>query len=283
MNMHDLKLGDHLWVQRVGFTHHGIYVGGRKAVIHYSGEVFNPSNASICRVTLDEFAKGAEVEVVRYCRCFPARETIERAESRLGEKLYSVTGNNCEHFARWCKTGEHASEQVKDAASVVGGGVGATAATTVGLSTVASGGVVAGLSGSGLMSGLASVGGAVGGGAVAGVVALAAAPAAATTFAMNSVLAHDESATEEENEARKAGRVATVGGAVAGGAGSVAAIAGAGSVAGLSGAGITSGLAAIGGTVGGGMVAGTVMTVAAPAAVAAAAGYGLYKAWKWLS
>ena len=72
-------------------------------------------------------------------------------------------------------------------------------------------------------------------------------------------------------------------GAVAGSAGSVAAISTAGSVAGLSGAGITSGLAAIGGTVGGGMAAGTALTVAAPAVAAAGVGYGLYKAWKWLS
>ena len=42
--------------------------------------------------------------------------------------------------------------------------------------------------------------------------------------------------------------------------------------------GISSGLAAIGGLVGGGMVAGTVAVAAAPAVVAAAAGFGAYVA-----
>jgi hypothetical protein len=39
-------------------------------------------------------------------------ETIERAFSRLGEKGYDFTTNNCDHFATWCKTGEHRSLQV---------------------------------------------------------------------------------------------------------------------------------------------------------------------------
>lgn len=282
------KPGDHLKVSRGIFahpriyTHHGIYVGGWLPVIHYPGEVFSDTKSPICRVSFEAFAADGDVEVVRYGDCLPAEETIRRAESRLGEREYSVVTNNCEHFARWCKTGQDASEQVKDVVSTVGGGVGATAAATAGLATVASGGVVAGVSGAGIMSGLAAVGGAVGAGAVGGVVALGAAPAAASVAAMTSVLKHDNNATAEENEAREAGRIATKAGAAAGLAGSVGAISVAGSVAGLSGAGITSGLAAIGGTVGCGMMAGTVMTVAAPAVAAAGLGYGIYNAWKWL-
>jgi len=38
-------------------------------------------------------------------------EVIERARSRVGEKKYSLLTNNCEHFAVWCKTGLHESEQ----------------------------------------------------------------------------------------------------------------------------------------------------------------------------
>jgi len=52
--------------------------------------------------------------------------------------------------------------------------------------------------------------------------------------------------------------------------------------AGLSAAGITTGLGAIGGAVGGGMVAGVAISVAAPAVVAAVAGWGIYKIGKWL-
>ena len=32
--------------------------------------------------------------------------------SRIGEQRYNLLFNNCEHFATWCKTGRHRSEQV---------------------------------------------------------------------------------------------------------------------------------------------------------------------------
>jgi hypothetical protein len=32
--------------------------------------------------------------------------------SRLGESGYNLFGNNCEHFATWCKTGQWESQQV---------------------------------------------------------------------------------------------------------------------------------------------------------------------------
>lgn len=31
---------------------------------------------------------------------------------RLGEERYNLMLNNCEHFAVWCKTGQHRSSQV---------------------------------------------------------------------------------------------------------------------------------------------------------------------------
>ncbi len=64
-------------------------------------------------------------------------------------------------------------------------------------------------------------------------------------------------------------------GYLAGVAGDIAAISSMGAVSGISGAGITSGLAALGGLIGGGMVAGIVVTVAAPAVIAVAAGTGV--------
>jgi len=44
--------------------------------------------------------------------CFSNEETLQRAFSQLGKRGYSLIGNNCEHWARWCRTGEHYSEQV---------------------------------------------------------------------------------------------------------------------------------------------------------------------------
>ena len=32
--------------------------------------------------------------------------------SRVGERRYSLSGNNCEHFANWCATGIAVSQQV---------------------------------------------------------------------------------------------------------------------------------------------------------------------------
>lgn len=67
-------------------------------------------------------------------------------------------------------------------------------------------------------------------------------------------------------------------GALAGTAGSLAAVSTAGTVTGLGATGITSGLAAVGTIAGGGMATGLAVTCAAPLALGAAA-YGLYS---WL-
>lgn len=39
-------------------------------------------------------------------------KTILRALSRIGESDYTIFGNNCEHFAFWCKLGVKVSFQV---------------------------------------------------------------------------------------------------------------------------------------------------------------------------
>ncbi|SDB13767.1 lecithin retinol acyltransferase family protein [Butyrivibrio sp. INlla16] len=45
---------------------------------------------------------------------YSAKETVERAKSRIGETKYNLALNNCEHFALWCKTGLKESSQVED-------------------------------------------------------------------------------------------------------------------------------------------------------------------------
>jgi len=37
---------------------------------------------------------------------------VERAAARIGERRYSLSGNNCEHFVNWCATGVAISHQV---------------------------------------------------------------------------------------------------------------------------------------------------------------------------
>lgn len=118
--MADFTSGDHLKVSRGVYAHHGIYVGDG-VVIHYSGEVFQKSEATIRRDPLERFVGGGTAEVVAYAASNDCEEVVRRAVSRLGENGYSLFGNNCEHFARWCKTGEHASDQVHDVAAGTAG------------------------------------------------------------------------------------------------------------------------------------------------------------------
>lgn len=276
-----MRRGDHIKVKRGIYDHHGIFIGADQ-VIHYTGELAAKANAVVRLDSLESFLDGGIPELVPYGECFPDERVINRAQSRIGENLYDLFQNNCEHFARWCKTGVSESVQVRDVKAGTTGtvGVGAAAAGSVGV--VSATGAVAGLSGAGIMSGLGTVGGVIGGGAIGGLGILAVAPLAVTSVAMNQVLRDDASLPSAERDARQVGRTATMVGGVAGIGGSVAAISAAG-VSGLSAVGITSGLAAIGSTVGGGMVAGVAVTVAAPAAAAAAIGYGAYRFIKWLS
>jgi len=215
--------------------------------------------------------------VVKYGKCLPIAETIDIARSRIGEADYNLVFNNCEHFARYCKTQEHKSEQVSDAVSGTGATIGTGAAVAGSVTAVSAAGSAAGLSGAGVMAGLAAIGP---GGVVGGIATLAAVPAVVTNVAVSKTLADDETLPEDERNLRSAGRVAAKVGTAAGAVGTVGAISAAGTTSGLSAAGITSGLAAIGAIVGGGMVAGVAISVAAPAGVAAGAGWGLYKIGK---
>lgn len=114
--------GDHLYVSRGAYFHHGIDCGDG-TVIHYrEGE-------AITRSSLPFFALGETVRVKPYVTADPADPAdvvVDRAESRLGERDYHLVFNNCEHFVSWCKTGQHRSDQVNTvvAATVAGGLVG---------------------------------------------------------------------------------------------------------------------------------------------------------------
>ena len=106
-------IGAHLVTPRLGYTHHGIYVGAHR-VVHYAGW----SRAALtCRpveeVSLEDFAGGREVRVradspVRYA----PTDIADRARSRLGEDRYRIASNNCEHFCHWCLSGENRSAQI---------------------------------------------------------------------------------------------------------------------------------------------------------------------------
>ena len=102
---------DHLEVPRRHglFTHHGIDLGDG-SVAHYL------EGREILRSPVDEFSRGEPLSVVPYPEgsCSPVGVTLRRAMGRIGEQRYNLLFNNCEHFAHWCKTGRHRSEQVEN-------------------------------------------------------------------------------------------------------------------------------------------------------------------------
>jgi hypothetical protein len=276
-----LHLGAHLVSSRTGYTHHGIYVG-KARVIHYSGFSDGMNTGPVEETGLEVFSAGKGYYVKKHAsRKFSELESVKRAKTRVGENLYSLLSNNCEHFVNWAIDGDHCSGQV-DKGTVAGSGMGSAIVGGVGRGVIASAGTVAGLSGSGVMSGLATAGSLVGGGAVAGIGVLGGSGGLAAANLLNkTILKDDASLGTDERDSRSVGRKGTYAGAAVGTAGGIAAVSAMGTTAGLSAAGITSGLAAIGGTVGGGMAAGASVVVAAPVAAAAAIGYGIYKAVKW--
>ena len=106
-----MAAADHLQVPRQHglFNHHGIDLGDG-TVAHYL------EGREILRRSQSEFSRGLTITTVDYPAesCSPTEETLQRARGRLGEQNYNLLFNNCEHFAYWCKTGRHRSNQVED-------------------------------------------------------------------------------------------------------------------------------------------------------------------------
>ena len=106
-----MAAADHLQVPRQHglFNHHGIDLGDG-TVAHYL------EGREILRSPREEFSRGQPISVVVYPEgsCSPVGLTLRRAMGRLGEQNYNLLFNNCEHFAHWCKTGRHRSEQVEN-------------------------------------------------------------------------------------------------------------------------------------------------------------------------
>lgn len=286
--------GDHLVSSRGAYAHHGLYVGDGQ-VIHYAGLSNGWQRGKVEQVALAEFEAKQGWRIRKHKRRpFTREASVARARGRVGEDHYCALANNCEHFVHWCISGDHASFQVGAGAhlsNVTVTGIGGVAVVFL----VGELGAVAGLSASGIMSGLATVGGFVGSGAVAGLGIVSVLPGAASVLVLNHTLLRDNPGLgATERSARRVGRVATGVGAAGGTVGGLAAVGAMGTVAGFSGAGITSGLAAIGSATGAGaalsamgvgggmMVGGVVVTVAAPALLAATVGYGAYRGVKWL-
>ena len=134
-DIHQLRPGDHIMYKRdVGYYHHEIIAdvyhktgSQRKAknarVIHFTGIERNGNRGS-ASASFSSFSGNVKGEIreedklidceneavyrVDYDRsiCFEAEKVLRRARSRIGDTQYNILFNNCEHFARWCKTGK---------------------------------------------------------------------------------------------------------------------------------------------------------------------------------
>ncbi len=106
-------LGAHLATSRLGYAHHGIYVGNGK-VVHYAGLCRSWHCGSVEEVTIFQFAFGHQVWIVDHPESiYSAEEIVRRARSRVGEHNYRLLTTNCEHFCNWCVSGVSRSVQIE--------------------------------------------------------------------------------------------------------------------------------------------------------------------------
>jgi Lecithin retinol acyltransferase len=122
----DLQRGDHVtWKRSAGIWHHAIVVSvdavsGQLEVVHYNGSIIREegqsSFASIRREWVSVSLRSKDLYRVDYdnrlVKCFSPEVVVERAMSRVDEAEYNPLTHNCEHLARWCKTGQPRSIQV---------------------------------------------------------------------------------------------------------------------------------------------------------------------------
>jgi len=80
--------------------------------VHFGRGVFDIDNAVIEKVDMEIFSQSRPVVVVDSKIEFSPEKVVQRALSRLGERSYDLWNNNCEHFANWCRSGDHSSPQV---------------------------------------------------------------------------------------------------------------------------------------------------------------------------
>jgi hypothetical protein len=129
-----MSAGDHLRVARRLYWHHGIDMGDG-TVIHASGEPGRRKlNAAVRRTTTAEFLRGGRAVVVNAPRRESAERITDRAVAAIGGRDYSLVFNNCEHFARWCESGEASSRQV-DTYALAGAAAGVGARVLLGAAT----------------------------------------------------------------------------------------------------------------------------------------------------
>ena len=110
----DLNLGDHIYVKRLVYSHHGIWAEDGN-VIHYTGEEKEKKDPLIRETDIEAFLKAGKLRRRDYKKRLPLSETLSFAKKHLSDNRYSIAFNNCEHFATYCATGKRKSRQLREA------------------------------------------------------------------------------------------------------------------------------------------------------------------------
>lgn len=106
------RVGTHLVIKHLGYSHHGIYVG-RGRVIHYSGFAHLFKKAPIEVTSLKKFSANRKIYVQHYIQPkYTGRQVVRRIRSRMHENDYHLIINNCEHLCTWAITDVESSVQV---------------------------------------------------------------------------------------------------------------------------------------------------------------------------
>jgi len=109
-----LEVGDHVkWKRAKWYDHHGIveymdHQSGDVGIIEYGSDT---DGGVITRNVINGVSG---MYKYLYDRCSDARQVLQRAILRIGERNYNLFTNNCEHFATRCKTGQAYSSQIAD-------------------------------------------------------------------------------------------------------------------------------------------------------------------------
>lgn len=125
----ELKPGDHIFYKRTVYEHHAIIIekkGNSFKLIEATNSAKGASvdissgggKAKIKESSVQFDFQRERIFVIRYKERFSKTETIRRARKALSSRewsedyRYHILRNNCEHFARYCATGERISIQV---------------------------------------------------------------------------------------------------------------------------------------------------------------------------
>lgn len=116
-NHENLQPGDHLWIRKKGYSHHGLYLGendvGEPLVAHYAGWVNAFQSGPLEITDLENFCRHKPIYIRQYHhRTYSREDSVLRVLTRLGEEQYAVLHNNCEHLCHWAIMGDHRSKQI---------------------------------------------------------------------------------------------------------------------------------------------------------------------------